>query len=256
LRVAERLLASRPDDWAMRDAAARTAEGLGRPEDATRLLQPAVERRPLDGDLVLRYLALTAQTGRVDDGLRAHRRLAASAGRAYRVKAARLLMDLGRYPDAIGEYEAVLAGAPGDGDEAVGARLALAQLYDWTGSGEPALRQWEQVMRARPRDARVLREVGRRSLALSRHEVALRAYRALLDLQPDDAEALKRAGQLMAWSHDARGARQALERFNRVRGGDYEVHYLLGELYAADRDEERARAEYERALRLLPERSR
>ena len=64
------------------------------------------------------------------------------------------------------------------------------------------------------------------------------------------------AGQLMAWSHDTRGARQALERFNRVKGGDYEVHYLLGELYAADRDEERARLEFERALRLLPARPR
>jgi len=256
LRVADRLLARRPDDWALRDAAAQAADGLGRPQDAVRLLQPVVERRPLDESLVLRYLALTAQAGRVDDGLRLHRRYAASAGPAYRVKAGRLLMDLGRHPDAIVEYEAALAAAPGDGGDAVGARLALAQLYDWTGAGEPALRQWESLMRARPRDPRVLREVGRRSLAMSRNDVALRAYRSLLDVQPDDAEALKRAGQLMAWSHDARGARTALERFNRVKGGDYEVHYLLGELYAADRDEERARVEYERALRLLPARPR
>ena len=256
LRVADRLLARRPDDWALRDAAAQAAEGLGRPQDAVRLLQPVVERRPLDESLVLRYLALTAQAGRVDDGLRLHRRYAASAGPAYRAKAGRILMDLGRYPDALAEYEAVLAAAPGDGDDAVATRLALAQLYDWTGAGAPALRQWESLMRARPRDPRVLREVGRRSLAMSRNDVALRAYRSLLDVQPDDAEALKRAGQLMAWSHDARGARTALERFNRVKGGDYEVHYLLGELYAADRDEERARVEYERALRLLPARPR
>jgi tetratricopeptide (TPR) repeat protein len=255
LRVADRLLARRPDDWALRDAAAQAAEGLGRPQEAARLLQPVTER-PLHEGLVLRYLALTVQAGRVDDGLQVHRRFAASAAPAYRVKAGRLLMDLGRYPDAIAEYEAALAAAPGGGEDAVGARLALAQLYDWTGAGEPALRQWESLMRARPRDARVLREVGRRSLAMSRNEVALRAYRSLLDVQPDDAEALKRSGQLLAWSHDARGARAALERFNRVKGGDYEVHYLLGELYAADRDEERARAEYERALRLLPARPR
>ena len=92
----------------------------------------------------------------------------------------------------------------------------------------------------------MLREVGRRSLAASRNDVALRAYRALLDVQPDDAEALKRAGQLMAWSNDGRGARAALERFNRVKVPDYEVHYLLGELYTAEHDEERARAQYER----------
>ncbi len=256
LRVAERLLARRPDDWALRDAAAQAAEGLGRFPDSARLMQPMVERRPLEEGQVLRYLSLTAQAGRLDDGLRVHRRFAASASPAYRAKAGRILMDLGKYPDAVAEYEAVLAAAPGDGDDAVAARLALAQLYDWTGAGEPALRQWESLMRARPRDPRVLREVGRRSLALSRNEVALRAYRSLLDVQPDDAEALKRAGQLMAWSHDARGARTALERFNRVKGGDYEVHYLLGELYAADRDEERARLEYERALRLLPARPR
>jgi tetratricopeptide (TPR) repeat protein len=240
----------------LRDAAAQAAEGLGRPQDAVRLMQPMVERRPLDEGRVLRYLALTAQAGRMDDGLRVHRRFAASGGPAYRAKAGRILTDLGKYPDAVAEYEAVLAAAPGDGDDALAARLALAQLYDWTGAGEPALRQWESLMRARPRDPRVLREVGRRSLAMSRNDVALRAYRSLLDVQPDDAEALKRAGQLMAWSHDARGARAALERFNRVKGGDYEVHYLLGELYTADRDEERARLEYERALRLLPARPR
>ncbi len=188
LRVADRLLARRPDDWALRDAAAQAAEGLGRFPDAVRLLQPAVERRPLDESVALRYLALTAQAGRVDDGLRVHRRFAASAGPAYRAKAGRILMDLGRYPDAVTEYEAVLAAAPGDGDDAVAARLALAQLYDWTGAGEPALRQWESLMRARPRDPRVLREVGRRSLAMSRNDVALRAYRSLLDVQPDDAE--------------------------------------------------------------------
>ena len=256
LRVADRLLARRPDDWVLREMAAQAAEGLGRFQDSVRLLQPMVERRPLDEGLVLRYLALTAQGGRVDDGLRVHRRFAASGGPAYRAKAGRILMDLGRYPDAVVEYETVLAAAPADGDDAVAARLALAQLYDWTGAGEPALRQWESLMRARPRDPRVLREVGRRSLTMARNDVALRAYRSLLDVQPDDAEALKRAGQLMAWSHDARGARAALERFNRVKGGDYEVHYLLGELYAADRDEERARVEYERALRLLPARPR
>lgn len=256
LRAADRLLARRPDDWALRDAAAQAAEGLGRPQDAVRLLQPAAERRPLDEGFVLRYLTLTAQAGRTDDGLRVHRRFAASASPDYRAKAGRVLMDLGRYPEAIAEYEAALAASPGAGDAAVATRLALAQLYDWTGAPDPALRQWESLMRARPRDARVLREVGRRSLAVSRNDVALRAYRSLLDVQPDDAEALKRAGQLMAWSQDARGARTALERFNRVKGGDYEVHYLLGELYSADRDEERARLEYERALRLLPARPR
>ena len=33
------------------------------------------------------------------------------------------------------------------------------------------------------------------------------------------------------------------------------VHYLLGEIYTAEHDEGRARAEYEKALRLLPPRS-
>ena len=256
LRVADRLLARRPDDAGLRDAASEAAEALGRPADALRLLQPLAERRPLDEGFVLRYLTLAVQSGRPDEGLRVHRRFAASAGAPYRVKAGRLLTDLGRNQDAIAEYEAALAGGLGEGDEAVRARIALAQLYDGSGAGEPAMRQWEGLMRTRPRDPQVLREVGRRSLAASRNDVALRAYRALLDVQPDDAEALKRAGQLMAWSNDGRGARAALERFNRVKGGDYEVHYLLGELYTAEHDEERARAEYERALRLLPARPR
>jgi len=258
LRVAERLLPRRPDDAALRDAAAESAEALGRPQDAFRLLQPVAERRPLDESFVLRYLGLAAQVGRLDDGLRIHRRFAAAAGPGYRLpdyrlKVGRLLTDLGRYPEAIAEYQAVLeASGAGDAPESVQARLALAQLYDWTGAGEPALAQWETLMRARPRDPQVLREVGRRGMALSRNDVALRAYRSLLSVAPDDPEALKRAGQLMAWSQDSRGARAVLERFNRVKGGDYEVHYLLGELYAGDHDEERARAAYEQALRLLP----
>lgn len=258
LRVASRLLTRRPDDIALREAAAETAEGLGRPQEAFRLLQAVVDRRPVDEGLALRYLGLAIQAGQLDDGLRVHRRFAAGAGTSYRLKAGRLFTDLGRYSEAIAEYEAVLAapGRPGDGADAVQARLALAQLYDWTGAGEAALRQWESVMHARPRDPQVLREVGRRSMALSRNDVGLRAYRALLEVQPDDPEALKRSGQIMAWSRDARGARAALERFNRVKGDDYEVHYLLAELYTADHDEDRARAEYERALKLLPPRSR
>jgi len=258
LRVATRLLARRPDDLALRDAAVATAEGLSRPQEAFRLLQPVVDRRPLDDNLVLRYLGLAIQAGQPEEGLRIHRRFGVGAGTGYRFKAGRLLTDLGRYPDAITEYEAVLAsaGRPADANDAIQARMALAQLYDWTGAGEAALRQWENVMRARPRDPQVLREVGRRSMALSRNDVGLRAYQALLDVRPDDPEALKRSGQLLAWSQDSRRARAALERFNTVKGGDYEVHYLLAELYTADHDEDRARAEYERALRLLPPRSR
>ena len=256
LRVAERMLVRRPDDATLRDAASQAAEALGRPRDALRLLQPLADRAALDENFVLRYLGLAVQAGRPEEGLRVHRRFAATAGAPYRLKAGRLLTDLGRYPEAIAEYEAALARGLGDGDEGVRARLALAQLYDWTGAVEPARREWETLMRLRPRDPPVLREVGRRSLAASRNDEALRAYRALLDVQPDDSEALKRAGQLMAWSNDARGARAALERFNRVKGGDYEVHYLLGELYAAAHDEDRSRAEYERALRLLPSRAR
>ena len=255
VRLSEHLLARRPDDAASRVAASEAAEGLGRAGDAFRLLQPLAERPSPDESIVLRYLALAVKAGRPEDGLRVHRRFAATAGPAYRVKAARALADVGRHADAIVEYEAALAGGLGE-DEALRSRMALAQLYDWSGAAEPALRQWEAVMRARPRDPQVLREVGRRSLAASRNDVALRAYRALLEVQPDDIEALKRAGQLMAWSNDARGARAALERFNQVKGGDYEVHYLLGELYAAAHDEERSRAEYERALRLLPPRPR
>jgi hypothetical protein len=38
-------------------------------------------------------------------------------------------MDLGKYPDAVAEYEAVLAAAPSDGATRW-PRLALAQLYD------------------------------------------------------------------------------------------------------------------------------
>ena len=255
VRLSEHLLARRPDDAASRVAASEAAEGLGRAGDAFRLLQPLAERPSPDESIVLRYLALAVKAGRPEDGLRVHRRFAATAGPAYRVKAARALADVGRHADAIVEYEAALAGGLGE-DEALRSRMALAQLYDWSGAAEPALRQWEAVMRARPRDPQVLREVARRSLAASRNDVALRAYRALLEVQPDDIEALKRAGQLMAWSNDARGARAALERFNQVKGGDYEVHYLLGELYAAAHDEERSRAEYERALRLLPPRPR
>ena len=42
-------------------------------------MQPMVERRPLDEAVALRYLAITAQAGRVDEGLGVHRRFAASA---------------------------------------------------------------------------------------------------------------------------------------------------------------------------------
>lgn len=260
VRLAERLLARRPDDAPLRQEAIETAAGLGRADLALRLLRPQVERRSGDEALALRYLGLAAEARQLDEGLRVWRRfLAAAPGpkAEARLKAGRLLADLGRTGDAIAEYEAALADSA-DRPEApatVSARLALAELYEAAGLPAKSLVQLDALQRVRPHDPAILREIGRRSLALSRQDAALRAYRALLDLEPNDPEALKRVGQMLAWSGDATRARQALERFNRVKGGDYEVHYLLGELYTAGHDEGRARSEYEKALRLLSPRS-
>ncbi len=260
VRLAERLLSRRPDDASLRREAIETATGLGRADLALRLLRPLVDRQPADEALALRYLGLAAEARRLDDGLGVWRRfLAATPGAKIdaRLKAGRLLSDLGRPGDAIVEYEAVVASGGDKPDAAanVTARLALAELYEATGAPAKSLAQLEALQRLRPRDPAILREIGRRSLALSRQEPALRAYQALLEQEPNDLEALKRVGQLLAWSGDRPRARQALERFNRLKGGDYEVHYLLGEIYTAEHDEGRARAEYEKALRLLPPRS-
>jgi tetratricopeptide (TPR) repeat protein len=258
LRVAERLLARRPDDVALRQSAVETGVGLGRGDQVVRLLAPLVERHPRDAEIVLQYLTVAAQSGRLEEGLRAHQRLLGSSPPpAYRAKAAQVLTDAGQHPEAIAEWEAFLAvsGERSDSDSVIRARLALAQLYEWTDASERALGQWEAVMLARPHDLAVLRQVGRLSLGLDRTETALRAYRGLVTQKPDDPEALKRLGQLLAWSHDPRAAKPLLERFNRVKGGDYEVHFLLGEIYTLEKDDARARAEYDRALSLLPPRS-
>jgi len=260
VRLAERLLSRRPDDASLRREAIETATGLGRADLALRLLRPLVDRQPADETLALRYLGLAAEAQRLDDGLGVWRQfLGATPGAKIdaRLKAGRLLSDLGRPGDAIVEYEAAVASGGDKPDAAanVTARLALAELYEATGAPAKSLAQLEALQRFRPRDPAILREIGRRSLALSRQEPALRAYQALLEQEPNDLEALKRVGQLLAWSGDRPRARQALERFNRLKGGDYEVHYLLGEIYTAEHDEGRARAEYEKALRLLPPRS-
>jgi tetratricopeptide (TPR) repeat protein len=217
LRVAERRLAVAPGDDALRLLAVEAAEGLDRPADAVRLLRPLIDARPRDLALAARYVELAVRAGRVAEALAVHRRVAPGAGTEYRMKVAQLLGDAGRGAEAAAEYEAILATAPGD-----------VELH---------------------------REVGRRALAISRNDLSLKAWRGVLARRPDDPEGLKRAGQLLAWASDARGARAAFERFNRVKGGDYEVHFLLGELYTSAGDEGRAREQYERALRLLPPRS-
>jgi tetratricopeptide (TPR) repeat protein len=217
LRVAERRLAATPGDDALRALVIDAAEGLDRPADAARLLRPLVDANPRDLARAARYVALAVRGNRMSDALAVHRRAAPGAGVDYRMKVAQAFGDAGRVAEAAAEYEAVLAAIPSD----------------------PA----------------VLREVGRRALAISRNDVSLKAWRGVLARSSDDPEALKRSGQILAWTNDARGARAAFERFNHVKGGDYEVHFLLGELYTAARDEARAREQYERALRLLPPRS-
>ncbi|HEV8614137.1 MAG TPA: tetratricopeptide repeat protein [Methylomirabilota bacterium] len=258
VRIAERLLARRRDDDALRTVAVDAALWAKRPEQALRLLGPAVERRPHDEALALRYLTIASETGRIEEGLKLHRRLAASRppSVSYRGSVARLLTDTGRYADAITEHQAIVAAfeARPEAPERLAAHVALAQLYDWTGEPARALAEWESVVRVRASDTTALREVGRRSLMLSRQETALVAFRAVLGQQPNDREALKRVGQLLAWSRDRQSAKTALERFTRVHGGDYEVHFALAEIYRAERDEPRARAEYEKALRLMPAR--
>jgi tetratricopeptide (TPR) repeat protein len=217
LRVAERRLAAAPGDETLRLLAVEAAEGLDRPADALRLFRPLVDARPRDPVLAARYVELAVRAGRLADALAVHRRVAPGAGIEYRMKVAQVFGDAGRGDAAAAEYEAVLAAAPADVD--------------------------------------LLREVGRKALAISRNDVSLKAWRGVLARRPDDPEGLKRAGQLLAWNNDAHGARAAFERFNRVKGGDYEVHFLLGELYTSSGDEGRAREQYERALRLLPPRS-
>lgn len=228
-----------------------------RPRDFLRMAQGLLARQPGDAALTLDYVTVAAEQGQVEEALRVHRRFLATAGGLaldHRARVARVLADAARYPEAISEYEAVLATAS-TAPLALEARIALAQLHDWSGAPDRALAQWEAIARIRPGDVTVLRHVGRRSLAAGRTEVALRAYRAILLQRPDDPEALKRVGQVLAWTNDSRGARQALERFNRVKGGDHEVHSQLGDLYASDRDEDRARAQYEKALRLVSPRA-
>src|SRR5439155_1393482 len=186
VRLAERLLSRRPDDASLRREAIETATGLGRADLALRFLRPLVDRQPADETLALRYLGLAAEARRLDDGLGVWRRfLGATPGAKIdaRLKAGRLLSDLGRPGDAIVEYEAVVASGGDKPDAAanVTARLALAERYEATGAPAKSLAQLEALQRLRPRDPAILREIGRRSLALSRQEPALRAYQALLE---------------------------------------------------------------------------
>lgn len=258
LRVAERLLARQPGDEALRLAAADAAAGLERRPLALRLLRPLVEQRPRDAELSFRYIALAAQEGQLDEVRRLEARQAAlvpGSALEFRIRVARLYVELGKHPEAIAAWQGILAAPPPTGGTVeIEARLALAQLHDWTGRPERALAEWEALARVLPRDVPVLRNLARRALAAGKNDLTLRAYRAILAQRPDDPEALKRTGQVLAWTGDAEGARRALERFNRLKGGDYEVHYQLGELYTAARDDAAARSEYERTLRLLPPR--
>jgi protein O-GlcNAc transferase len=129
LEAFERSLALSPEGDAAY-ASAVALEDLGRPDDALARYDLALQRSPAHEDALHNRGLLLARIGRLDDARSSHRSYAGLHPDSSRAHGdlAEVLLALGRYEEALAEYEWVLARAPRDSLASLKRGIALASL--------------------------------------------------------------------------------------------------------------------------------
>ena len=156
------------------------------------------------------------------------------------------LSDLGRYDEAIMQYQAVLAKK-----DSAGLRLNLALAYYKKGALREAVRQLDTLRAAQPDDTRVATLLADCYARLGQDEQAIAVLKPVEAAHPDDlAVAWLLGSALIRAGH----GREGLERVDRVarQGKRPEAYLLAGQTALKLNEFERARDYADAALRLNP----
>ncbi len=165
-----------------------------RRDEAIRLIDEALRRRPDFADALCMGGYMLGECGKPEPALRFYRRalkLDASLVVAH-LNSGKVLFSAGRFAEALGSFEAATALAPGDPDAWCSRAGALREL----GRLEDSLEAAQRALALRPDFPGAAINLGNALLKLDRMEEALAAYRRASAAMPGSATAL--CGQALA----------------------------------------------------------
>jgi tetratricopeptide (TPR) repeat protein len=129
---------------------------------------------------------------------------------------------------------------------------ALAWLYETTGQKEKALAELQALAAGRPTDAAIKGHLTDALIELNRIQEAARINQEVLAARPYDARALASKGRLLIAQEKFGEAKTALEQAMASDSQSATVHYLLGVAESSLGDADSARRRFARALELSP----
>jgi TolB-like protein/Flp pilus assembly protein TadD len=249
------LASRRPDDADVLIGLGYAQLEQGRREDAARSLQKAIEVEPGYWQAYSALGSFNFRLGRAEDAVGAYRRaaeLAPGNASVFSNLGAALLLAV-RLEDAAAAFEKSLAIEPSRA-----AHTNLGSMYYFLGRFPEAVRQYESAERIAPGDHEVVGALadalwqipGRRAEAVRLYERAATLAEEALEVNPSQAVAWAQLGLYSGRAADPSRAAQALARAEALGKKENYVYYYVA-IDAADRkDRAAAEAGIERAIEL------
>ena len=132
------------------------------------------------------------------------------------------------------------------------AQFALGRVQTARRQREAAMGAYEAALRLNPQALGVKLALAQLHLSAGRVEAALSLTREVVSSQPQNPEARLTASRAMLGRRDLRGAEQELSALVKAFPDSTEVHVQLGLLNRLQRNESAARRHFERALAIRP----
>jgi tetratricopeptide (TPR) repeat protein len=159
------------------------------------------------------------------------------------------LLELGRVPEAIGQYEQALRIRP----DLAEAHYNLGKLLSQVGRTQEAIGQYEQALRIQPDFVEAHNNLGDALFQLGRVPEAIGQYEQALQVQPDFAEAHNNLGNALLRLGRVPEAIGQYEQALQVQPDLVEAHYNLGTALLELGKVPEAIGQYEQALRVKPD---
>ncbi|HKC61757.1 MAG TPA: PIG-L family deacetylase [Myxococcales bacterium] len=183
-----------------------------------------------------RSLALPAQLPGGNDAVEALRRAARSKAAA------------GRFADAIGDYERLLAIGPGDSD----ALAHIAQLQAWSGNYDKAIVFFRDTIALHPLDLGLQSDLADVLTWANRLEEAERLYEQVLARNPHHHESLKGLARARLLRGDTASAAAVIDRAFDLYPKDVDLHVERARMLSQEGRLDEAVQALQRAAELAP----
>lgn len=186
IRQHEAAVQLKPDDATMHYNLGLALFEAGRTDEAIAAYEAALRLKPDDADAHANLGIALAQGGRLEQALR-HHRLAARlqpTNPQFHYNLGLCLTSLGRTAEAVAAYETAVRLHPGYADAQTNLATALAE----SGRIEAAISHYKEALRLTAGDPNARKNLGRALLMAGRAEEAAVQFHAVLEQQPGDVE--------------------------------------------------------------------